>query len=493
MQKALGRGTAYVMGASLILVFCNYLIHVGLARWLGPADYGIFGIVSSLYLLSNAFLTTGIPRSLARSIASNPTDSATILRTAQKLQLYLASVIAMLYIILAFFLAPVLFQDQTLTPYIILVGLSSLPFGIVILYQNGYFNGQREFSKQALLLTSHSILRIIFVFAAVFLGWKVFGVFVGFVLAALSTILLCFLLNKNKALPSNNPEKGVETHLSSTLISYAVPLTIAAVALTFVRDGNVLFIKSLLHDNALAGLYTAALTLSDLPYLVFVGLSLTIMPSIAKSVSEHNLALTHKYITHSLRYLLLFLLPLIALLAANAKVLLHIFYSDAYLSAAPTLKLLALSSFFLIFTLTLASITTGGGRPKIEMSIYLSMALLLIPLNIFLLPLLGIIGAALALTITTAIACIVISIIVYRKFYSFIPLSSLLKIIPSSLLLFLIAPHLNYNGIFFIVNHILLLALYFTILFLLREIKQEDLLFFKNMLKPSKTPIQQNL
>ena len=305
--------------------------------------------------------------------------------------------------------------------------------------------------------------------------------------------MLCFFLNKNKALPSNNPEKGVETHLSSTLISYAVPLTIAAVALTFVRDGNVLFIKSLLHDNALAGLYTAALTLSDLPYLVFVGLSLTIMPSIAKSVSEHNLALTHKYITHSLRYLLLFLLPLIALLAANAKVLLHIFYSDAYLSAAPTLKLLALSSFFLIFTLTLASITTGGGRPKIEMSIYLSMALLLIPLNIFLLPLLGIIGAALALTITTAIACIVISIIVYRKFYSFIPLSSLLKIIPSSLLLFLIAPHLNYNGIFFIVNHILLLALYFTILFLLREIKQEDLLFFKNMLKPSKTPIQQNL
>ena len=486
MNKVLGKGTAYVMGASLIFVLCNYLIHVGLARKLGPAEYGLFGIVSSLYLLSTAFLTTGIPRAAARAIASNPKETDSIMHSAIKLQLIFASIISLLYLVLAFFIAPVILHDQSITKYIILVGLSSIPFGVVILYQNGLFNGQRLFKKQALTLIAHSLLRVIFVFVTIFIGGKVFGVFIAFFLAALLTIFLCFYINKNKETP-------IQNYPYLKIISFATPLTIAAVALTFIRDGNVLIIKSILHDNVLAGLYTSALTLSDLPYLVFAGVSLTLMPSIAKAIAENNILLTKKYISQTLRYLLLFLLPLIALLAANAKVFLHFFFSDQYASATPILQLLALSSLFLIFTLTLTSITTGGGKPTIEMVVYLSMVCVLVPLNIILLPSFGLIGAALALTAATFSSLCVMSVLVYRKFHSLIPFSSTLKISLSSFLLFLLAPYLPYHGPFFVLTHFLLLALYGCILFVFKEITPQDLALFKDMLQPNKATLQQNL
>jgi O-antigen/teichoic acid export membrane protein len=55
-------GTIYLMFAQAAFVASGYAIHIGLARLLGPSDYGIYAVVISLMTMVNLILTTGIPQ-----------------------------------------------------------------------------------------------------------------------------------------------------------------------------------------------------------------------------------------------------------------------------------------------------------------------------------------------------------------------------------------------------------------------------------------------
>jgi len=62
-------GTIYLMAAQAAFVASGYAIHVGLARLLGPSDYGIYAVVISLMTMVNLILTTGIPQAVSKYVA----------------------------------------------------------------------------------------------------------------------------------------------------------------------------------------------------------------------------------------------------------------------------------------------------------------------------------------------------------------------------------------------------------------------------------------
>jgi len=62
-------GTIYLMLAQVAFVASGYAIHIGLARLLGPSDYGIYAVVISLMTMVNLILTTGIPQAVSKYVA----------------------------------------------------------------------------------------------------------------------------------------------------------------------------------------------------------------------------------------------------------------------------------------------------------------------------------------------------------------------------------------------------------------------------------------
>ena len=62
-------GTIYLMAAQAAFVASGYAIHIGLARLLGPSDYGIYAVVISLMTMVNLILTTGIPQAVSKYVA----------------------------------------------------------------------------------------------------------------------------------------------------------------------------------------------------------------------------------------------------------------------------------------------------------------------------------------------------------------------------------------------------------------------------------------
>ena len=101
MKQSVSSGTIYFMGSELAFMLSNYLIHIGLARYLGLEAYGVFGILISLYSINRAFLNTGLPRAVSKILSESPEKIGSIFKSAFKMQLMIAVTFALLYILLA--------------------------------------------------------------------------------------------------------------------------------------------------------------------------------------------------------------------------------------------------------------------------------------------------------------------------------------------------------------------------------------------------------
>lgn len=462
MAQSVSSGTIWLMGSEAAFMLSNYLIHIGLARHLGPEAYGVFGVLMSLYLINRAFLNTGFPRAVSKFLSEFPGRAGSIFKTAFRLQLSIAIIFALIYVLFAPLIARIL-KDTSLTYYIIFIGIMVIPLALLALYTSGYLNGLRMFREQAYVKAGYPLLRVIFTVILVWLGWALWGALVGYLLAMMVGLIgSIYLLRKVPKDSGAFPWKKI--------FSFAVPITIGSLAFTLLRNVNTLFLKSILASNQIVGLYTAAFTLSTIPYIVFTGLPLTLTPSVSRAVASKDMEKVRRYIRQSVRYLLLLLFPLTALMAATSRNLLHLFYSSEYAAAAGVLSILVIASSFLALFSVFGSIVTGSGNPRMEMIWCLGLFIALVGLNLWLIPIYGMIGSAWASLITALGSMIIAGSYVYQKFRAIMEIASFLRILAASGLLFVLASLWQYSGLALAINYAVLGLLYILLMYLWGEI-----------------------
>src|SRR3989344_4603665 len=487
MKQSMGAGTVYLMASEVPLLLVNYIIHIALARYLGVEAYGIFGVLMSLYLINRAFFGNGLPKAVSKLISGSKGDISRLYASSLKVQWYLTLCFALIYIVFAKGFA-VLLHDPSLTYYIMLMGIISIPLSMVSLYSSGFLNGLRMYKEQAIVKTIIPLTRLILVVLFLLLGFKLAGVLTGYLLSYIITFFIClwYMSRIKPSTPTSDilaGEKYNRQFITKKILFFALPLTFASLGYTLLRNVSTLFIKYFLNDNAAVGLYTAASTLSNVPFMIFVPVSFTLLSSISTAAASGNTTLVRKYISQSLRYMLLLLLPLTALLAATSQELLTFLYSETYASGASVLSLLLVSSVLLAIFSALASVITGVGKPKFEMISGILFMIVLLGLSILLIPSLGLIGAAIAFLITSFIALAVAGIYVYKLFNTLMSLRSFIVISLCSGITFIFAWLWHYSGILLLVNYAVLAGLYFLLLYLFGEIKEEDVVFVKKLIK----------
>ena len=197
MKKVLGIGTVYLMATNLVGVLSSYLINVGIARHLGPALFGIFGVLMSLYQINRAFFQSGVPKAASKYLAENPEKAESVMKTSLQLQLAVAAVVSLVYIFFSNQISSIL-HDQTLQIFIVFIGFMVIPQALLFLFYDGYLNGQRLFKVTALHQIAYAVLRVILVFAFLFMGWKIMGALLGHLIASILALVLALFFVKMK-------------------------------------------------------------------------------------------------------------------------------------------------------------------------------------------------------------------------------------------------------------------------------------------------------
>lgn len=479
-MKKFSQALAWLTVSEVIFNIAAYVVHSVAGRILGPADYGRYGLVVTLTTMVIVLIGNGIPTAMSKYISGvlekSPRDIRSIKKKAALLQMYIIGGITILF----FLLAPVIawaLRDPSLTPLFQISSLIIPAFAAASFYHY-YLIGLHLFKLQAIVKIIRSFARVGFIaLAAIFFGLN--GAIGGYILAPLFTFGAVLLIDEfyvKRRLDYGTKNAGHELDFpAKTILAYAGPLTLFLVFYELLLTIDLYFVKALLQDDHLTGLYNAAITVGRIPYYLFAALAMILLPAISKTTAERDTAETASLIGKSLRLMTLLLFPVVTLLIAYAPQTLHFFYGNRYAGAENAMGIFALGVGFLTVFYVLAFALNGAGLVRIPMKLaffgFLSMA----ALNFLLIPPFGIAGAALAATVTAFALMLGILVYTERHFNVRLPLKTAFLSIVSSAFIAFLARLLPDGSISFIASGTALFFIYFGLLWLFGELKETDL------------------
>ena len=457
-------GTAYLLVAQIIFFICAYAMHIVLGRYLGPAEYGLFGVVLYASTIINTFVASGFPMAVARYVSAEPKKSEVVFQRGIQLQLFLTIPISVALYIAAPWIAHLL-GDDTLAPLFRIVSPIATFYGIFILIIQ-YYNGKRLYGMQSLWLTVAYILRSLCVIGLAVLGYHVFGAVTGLAIAIGISGFMILITRRSG-------EKGT-SFPASAMISFSLPLFLSSIGYALLVDLDLMFVKRLVPGPASAGFYTSAKAIAQVPPFAFAALAAALYPAVSHAYSSGDMRGLKDYVWKANRLLLQVVLFVFIVVVLNSKGFLRLIYGEEYLAAAPALRWLILAFCMLAILIIHRSIIVGCGFPMLFSAITIMLLPVCIALQLLLTPVYGLIGAALASALTFSAGVISSTIIIYRKLKAGFNMSSTLRIFVAALGVLIIDLVLAKFGVILIPKLLIVGFVYLLSLLLMKELNFEQ-------------------
>lgn len=480
MKASTARSFIYLSLADFSFMLAGYFIHFALGRLWRPEDYGILGVITTIFTLA-MLIFNGTSLATSKFISENEKKAKYIRSISIVIQLSIVIIISLIFGFLASSISSLL-KDKSLIPLIRLCIILFPFYGLFGIYQN-YFNGLRLFKKQALTKMILSAFKAISVLSLGIL-LKVKGAVIGYAVAPAAACLAATILDPYKKRKEDKKEdKKTRFDDAKRIIKFAFPISIFAISYHFFINIDLLMVKSLMQNDYLTGFYNAVITVGRIPYFLLASLALILFPTISKITAHKDYQEARKVIAQSLRFVLILIVPGVLFISSTSKSLLEFLYSKKYLEAAPVLSVFVLGVGFLFIFFIFTSILNGAKKEKISMTLALVGLLTGFILNLILIPKFGLFGAAYSTIISAAFVLILATIAILKEFGKIISPILVFKIGVCATVVYLISLFFTTNIISLIPFYLALFLLYFTLLYLFKAVTREDVKIIKDLLR----------
>lgn len=388
--------------AQLLYIGSNIALILLLTRvFLTPSGYGqlhfalsVLGVVSLLAIL-------GLPKSAARYVTEYlETDPSQVRFIIRKSFVYLAVLAAVVAVALVGLSGPLAerFGTAGLTPYLVAGGVYVVVYALSS-HLISLFQGLNEVVWSARLKAIDGVGRVVFAVGFIVAGFgaigALFGYIAGYALACVVGLVALYVGYYRRLTPTESPESG----LTRRMLEYSVPLTATKGAGAIDKKVDAILVGILINPTAV-GYYVLAKQISDVLVAPAGSFGFALSPAIGEQAASGNRAAASRVYESSLRHLLLFYIPAATGLVLVAEPTVRFVFGAAYLPAVPVVQLFAV--FVLVNTVT--QITSDGldylGRARTRAIAKGIAAVSNLLLNLALIPVLGVFGAALATVIT---------------------------------------------------------------------------------------------
>jgi O-antigen/teichoic acid export membrane protein len=326
-----------------------------------------------------------------------------------------------------------------------------------------------RFESQAFVIICEALSKVASSIGLVLLGAGIAGALIGnFLGSAIGLVIGAWLMQKINMPPATTPEHY------SRFTKFAVPVILYTLSINALLYIDLLFVKHSLPAVA-AGYYTAAATIARAPYFIFLGLASTVLPALSRMLAQEHLEAARNLLRHTMRLLFGLLVPVLILITANADHIVELLYSRAYDPATPILRLLLIGIAMYTLLVVLCTIMSAAGYPHRAFHISLSAAVIDVPLCLLLTPKWGAQGAAMATLIASTLGVLAAGAHVLKRFGSIFPWRSLLRGTIAGTAILGLALWWRGTGWMLLVELALLFGVYFSVLYVLGELKHLEL------------------
>lgn len=382
-----------VSNAALVLLLTRYL--------LTPEGWGRLQFALSTLAVLAIFGTLGLPKSVARYVTEYAeNDPGQIPHLLARSLAYLLALIGVVAVALVAFnqqLADFL-GEPALAPFLLLgvgyVALRNLSTATRIVFQ-----GFNRVDYSALVRAISSASRLAFVVALTLLGFGALGALAGYVAGFAVSVVVGLGLLYVKFYDDIEPADRVADGLSRDLLRYSVPLTATRGANVLDRRVDMVLVGALVNSTAV-GYYALAKQIGQFASVPATSLGFTISPAVGEQSAGDRRDRAARLYEESLEFVLLLYVPAALGLAIVADPLVrHVFGTD-YVAAAPVVQVFG--AYVLVNAVN--KITADGldylGRARSRAIAKGAMAVANFLLNLALIPIMGVVGAAFATVVT---------------------------------------------------------------------------------------------
>lgn len=389
-----------MFGEQILRMVAGLLVGVWVARYLGPEQFGVFSYALAFVAIFASIAKLGLDSIVVRDLVHEPHKRDVYLGTAFWLKLVGAFITFGVIAFATLFTS----NDHTTNLYIFIIasGMIFQSFEIIDFYfQSKVLSKFVSLCKMTQLLLS-SLMKIYFVLTGADLFWFVV---VSLVDQATLAVAL-YIAYRHQKLGSFYRHFDLMT--AKNILKDSWPLIFSGLAVMLYIRMDQVMIKEMLGDREV-GLYSAAVRLSEVWYFIPMVITSSLFPAIvsAKKVSKelYYLRLQRLY-TFMVWMAIGIALPMTFL----SEWLVTLLYGEAYREAGQVLMIHIWAGVFVFLGVASGSWLTSENLQQFAFTRTLSGLFINIVLNLVLIPIYGLIGAAIATVIAQIMAAFVFDV-----------------------------------------------------------------------------------
>lgn len=381
--KKFSINTVWLFLEKVIRLSMGFLVGIWVARYLGPEKFGVLNYGLAVMGLVMVFSNLGMDSIIVREIINQPQTSSGILASAWFMRIIGALLIIVFEIIL-------LLNSYTVENIVlIIVSLSIVvqSFAVVDLYfqskvKNKYFALANIFG-----ISITSLLRVYFIISS--------GSLLNFAwLIPLESVIISLILIISYYKQTSNLQWKINLTQMHMLIKKSWPLMLSFLFVSIYFKIDQVMIKYFLNSNHV-GLYAAAIRISEIWYFIPVNIMATLFPYIVSNRSSNNsLYILRQKQLFRLMFWISF--PIAVVIAIYSDSIMYFLYGNDYVGTSKVLTYHIWATIFVFLGTAVNKILLAENLERHIMINSAIGALLNILLNVYLIPRVGILGAAIA-------------------------------------------------------------------------------------------------
>lgn len=490
IAKTIAKGGAFVLLGSLAGKAIKFVTEVILGRTLGPDGYGVYVLGLSVLMILRHFSSLGLKTGMLRFgagyfVAKEYSKFRGFLKFSLWLVLGGGLAVGLGLVFSGGYLANRVFNDGRLRTifYIVAIGLPA--YGAMWVVTEAIRAQRKMGLYTGLEHVGQPLLFLILVGGGVLFGLTSRFALVGFIIS-LGMVAFVGLIILLRSSPFQNQVESFKKSFDyepNRWLRYSVPLVIVGVSYMLLHETDRIMLGYFLGTKSV-GLYNAAARLAYLTAIFVNSFAGIFSPLAAGFHHQGELGKIRYLLVTTTRWTLILTLPLVGLLVIFPRFFLGWF--------GPEYKVVAFPLMFLVFAYLTSAGTGNTGallkmvdRQNVEVINTIGTAILNIVLNILLIPIYGVMGAAIATGVSIMVIQLV-KLIEVKIFLGFTPyelnfLKPLFASMISGSIILLMKNYISIPSLKFVFLFILIFLLCYILLLVLFGIEKEERALLKHI------------
>ncbi len=435
---------AFILGmAGILIKVMGAFFRIPLGNFIGAEGMAYYQAAYPVYTLFLTLATAGFPTALAKLVSEK--NAIGDYKGAHKIfkvsytTLFITGIIAFsIFFFGADYIVNNIMKNQG-AYYAMLAIAPSLLFVPVMSAYRGYFQGRQEMSKIALSQIGEQLFRVILGIALAYVlmqnagpQWGAAGAITGATIGAIASIIYLIIaylreskIRKAEIKKSKHFKDESVSRILKKLLVVAIPITIGAAVMPLVNMIDSVIVVRRLTDGGFTpeqakimfGQLTGmAMAIVNLPSVLTVAMSMSLVPAISESYGLGNIPKARKDTKSAIKVTLLMVLPAAFGIAALATPIMQLLYPKEPASIGTILLFLTPCVVFLGLIQVMSGILQGMGKPMIPVIALLVGMVFKVVLTYTLtaIPSIGVLGSAMG-TVSAYLVAAIIDIWYVRK------------------------------------------------------------------------------